>query len=859
MRRFQWWGWLSTIGGYISGNGYVWVFRPSPVAWQDHLDTQGSRDMARLNAFIGSIAWYNLVPSGLGGMKTLVTAGGSSVSAADYVAAAATPSGTLLVAYVPPAHSGSITVDMTAMSGPATARWFDPTSGVYTDIGTGLANTGTHEFTTPGSNSAGAADWVLVLEVFPPSPPSNLHAKPFSNSEIDLTWAFASSDADGFKLERRTGTGSFTEIAVIDAGQRSYSDTGLTQATTYFYQIRAFNGAGNSDYSNQDSSTTLAPVIDVQPGSWDFGNVSIGNTMGKDFTIGNTGSSTLNVSATTLLGPDAGQFAIDAGGAAFALGPGESRTVSVTFAPTSSGVKNATFRLTSNDAQRSPSDIPITGTSPQAQSNQPDLVETSVRVLPSAAAPGASFKVTDTVMNHGGGVAGASKTRYYLALGPLRDAGDRLLTGIRSIPSLAPKAISTGTASVTIPANTPLGTYYVLACADDTALTTETDEGNNCLAVTTHVQVTRPDLVPTAVSNPPGAVAPGRTFQVTDTVTNQGAVAANGSTTRYYLSGDQQKGIGDVLLSGSRGVPGLAAGAAWPGAAITVGVPATTPLGLYYLLVCANDTGVVTETDKTNNCRPAATQVQVTRPDLVPTAVSNPPGAVAPGRTFQVTDTVTNQGAVAANGSTTRYYLSGDQQKGPGDVLLSGSRGVPGLAAGAAWPGAAITVGVPATTPLGLYYLLVCANDTGVVTETDKTNNCRPAATQVQVTRPDLVPTAVSNPPGAVAPGRTFQVTDTVTNQGAVAANGSTTRYYLSGDQQKGPGDVLLSGSRGVPGLAAGAAWPGAAITVGVPATTPLGLYYVLICADDTDLVKETDKSNSCHAAATQVRVTLMP
>src|SRR5678816_4345423 len=55
VRRFQWWGWLSTIGGYISGNGYVWPF-VSP-AWQNHLDTQGSRDMARLNAFIKSITW----------------------------------------------------------------------------------------------------------------------------------------------------------------------------------------------------------------------------------------------------------------------------------------------------------------------------------------------------------------------------------------------------------------------------------------------------------------------------------------------------------------------------------------------------------------------------------------------------------------------------------------------------------------------------------------------------------------------------------------------------------------------------------------------------------------------------------
>jgi hypothetical protein len=121
--------------------------------------------MARLNAFIGSIAWNNLVPSGLGGMRTLITAGGSSVSSSGYVAAAATQTGTLLVAYIPPAHSGAISVDMAAMSGPARARWFDPTSATYTSIGTGLANTGSRSFTIPGSNSTGQQDWVLVVDI----------------------------------------------------------------------------------------------------------------------------------------------------------------------------------------------------------------------------------------------------------------------------------------------------------------------------------------------------------------------------------------------------------------------------------------------------------------------------------------------------------------------------------------------------------------------------------------------------------------------------------------------------------------------------------------------------------------------
>ncbi len=160
VRRYQWWGWLGGIAGYVAGNGYVWAFKPGD--WQRHLDTLGSRDMARLNAFVRSIAWHNLVPSGLGGMKTLVVAG-ASVNAADYVAAAAAPDGTLLIAYVPPSHRGSISIDMTAMSTRARARWFNPATAAYVSIGT-FPNTRAQGFEPPGDNGSGFADWVLVLD-----------------------------------------------------------------------------------------------------------------------------------------------------------------------------------------------------------------------------------------------------------------------------------------------------------------------------------------------------------------------------------------------------------------------------------------------------------------------------------------------------------------------------------------------------------------------------------------------------------------------------------------------------------------------------------------------------------------------
>jgi hypothetical protein len=162
VRRLQWWGWLSSIGGYISGNGYVWPFNPG--VWNQHLSTQGGVDMSRLNTFVTGIKWWTLVPSGLGGMKNLISAGGSTPSAADYVAAAAASDGTLLVAYVPPAHNGPISVDMTAMSSPARARWFNPTTAEVTLISSSIANTGTQAFTTPGNNGTGFNDWVLVLD-----------------------------------------------------------------------------------------------------------------------------------------------------------------------------------------------------------------------------------------------------------------------------------------------------------------------------------------------------------------------------------------------------------------------------------------------------------------------------------------------------------------------------------------------------------------------------------------------------------------------------------------------------------------------------------------------------------------------
>jgi subtilase family serine protease len=244
------------------------------------------------------------------------------------------------------------------------------------------------------------------------------------------------------------------------------------------------------------------------------------------------------------------------------------------------------------------------------QVGAPDLVVTTVSDPPATAVLGGSFGVTETVRNQGPTAAGGSTTRYYLSLDTLKNSGDRLLTGNRVVPGLAPGTDSPGSATVTIKTNMPLGTYYLLACADDTVVVVESTETNNCRASATTVQVGAPDLVVTTISDPPATAVRGGSFGVTETVRNQGSAAAGVSTARYYLSLDTLKSSSDQLLTGKRVVPGLAPGTDSPGNA-TVTIPTSTPVGTYYLLACADDKKVVAESNEGNNCQASVTTVVV--------------------------------------------------------------------------------------------------------------------------------------------------------------------------------------------------------------------------------------------------------
>jgi len=123
--------------------------------------------------------------------------------------------------------------------------------------------TGTGILNNDGSERA-AMVWLkgYLTGVMPavPTAPSALSASAASSSQINLTWTDNSTTETAFKVEQASAsTGPWTELASsVAANTTSYSVTGLSAATTYYFRVRASNATGNSDYTATASATTSA-------------------------------------------------------------------------------------------------------------------------------------------------------------------------------------------------------------------------------------------------------------------------------------------------------------------------------------------------------------------------------------------------------------------------------------------------------------------------------------------------------------------------------------------------------------------------------------------------------------------------
>jgi len=95
-----------------------------------------------------------------------------------------------------------------------------------------------------------------------PIAPSALTATAHPNgTRVDLAWVDNSNDEQGFRIERAPDVlgvpGVYVQIGSVAANGRTYSSAGLTNGTTYWFRVRAYNAIGTSLYSNEASVMTV--------------------------------------------------------------------------------------------------------------------------------------------------------------------------------------------------------------------------------------------------------------------------------------------------------------------------------------------------------------------------------------------------------------------------------------------------------------------------------------------------------------------------------------------------------------------------------------------------------------------------
>ena len=172
LRLQEWWTMTSGATGQLYGG--LSLGQSNSGYSNSTIDTTGVTQLGYVTALMNDVGeWYNLVPDT---SRTLVTSGygtcptTGSIDGVNCVTDAETPDKTLGIAYLPdPSSFSSVTLNLGQMAAgdTTTARWYDPTNGTFTAIGT-YSDSGSQTFTPSTNNAGGNKDWVLVLQASDP-------------------------------------------------------------------------------------------------------------------------------------------------------------------------------------------------------------------------------------------------------------------------------------------------------------------------------------------------------------------------------------------------------------------------------------------------------------------------------------------------------------------------------------------------------------------------------------------------------------------------------------------------------------------------------------------------------------------
>jgi fibronectin type 3 domain-containing protein len=152
----------------------------------------------------------------------------------------------------------NFTQNLAVLSAPASP------AGTVTFVDSGLVTDTAYYYRVRASFPTGFSTFATVGPItipVPPTTPSGAQAVLITATEIDLVWQDNAVNEQGYRIFRRTGSNTFSQVASLPPNTQSYNDTNLMPGTPYDYHIQAYNVSGFSDFSGTSVSTlTLAPT-----------------------------------------------------------------------------------------------------------------------------------------------------------------------------------------------------------------------------------------------------------------------------------------------------------------------------------------------------------------------------------------------------------------------------------------------------------------------------------------------------------------------------------------------------------------------------------------------------------------------
>ena len=239
-----------------SGGPYTLVSSPTATAFTDTGLTDGTK-------YYYVVSAANSV--GESANSSEVNATPASPAPAAPTGLAATPGNAqVTLAWTASTNAASYHVKRATATGGPYTQIANPTATNYTD--TSVANGTKYFYVVSAVNTSGesansteaSATPTAVVQI--PPVPTGLTATA-GNAQIILAWT-ASTGAASYRVKRATTSGGpYTQIANPTA--TTYTDTGLTNGTPYYYVVSAVNSAGESANSSQASATPKATTANV--------------------------------------------------------------------------------------------------------------------------------------------------------------------------------------------------------------------------------------------------------------------------------------------------------------------------------------------------------------------------------------------------------------------------------------------------------------------------------------------------------------------------------------------------------------------------------------------------------------------